>query len=108
VDAALESARKPGDVLRVLAQQNSWSFRVTVPKTVQVPVRNISTSAMEKIAEERVLKAYAKAILPTSATKSTSVPRSRTKGARLSSGSIAAVPPAWMTPTKFWHAPLAA
>jgi hypothetical protein len=102
ISTALKAARRPGDVLRLLAEHNPWSFHVTPPETVVLPDAKIDTMAVEKVAEKYVLEAYAPRLWPEAAI----IEAVRTKEGPLAGVSPAEAPPAWMLPTEFLRAPL--
>jgi len=111
ISAALDAARHPGDVLRVLARDNSWAFHVTVPKAVATNIKaKTSATDIEKAAKEYIFKAYAKEFPPVRIKKT--APENQRPSARrghiIPTGVPAQTPPAWMTPPIFWRVPFAA
>jgi hypothetical protein len=113
VDDALNAARRPGDVLRILSDRNGWSFSVARPQPLSIPTRESATvPTIEKLAEQYVLMEYRRALLPTSLI----LPARATKGARRAAAqgqpvhTVPETPPEvplpWMLPTVYWRAPL--
>jgi len=85
VQGVLPKARQPGDVLGLLASSKIWSFHVTAPKAIEIPVG--SRTAREAL-ETATLTLYGKCIGVAAAGKQRPLRRSPMPWARASSFSV--------------------
>jgi hypothetical protein len=108
MSAALKAARRPGDVLRLLAEHNPWAFHIMQPETVVLPVNKLDAVTVEKFAEKYVLEAYARKLHPEPVIVGRRLASLRARQATTAAMVPAEAPPAWMLPTEFLRAPLAA
>ena len=116
IQAVLELARQPGDVLRLAASRNPWSISIGVPVPLKVPaIEDGERASVERILEEYVFHIFTRqhAIEDRVSRKRNGAAARRL--AELSGTSLLShapeaaalgdVPQAWMLPTKSWIMP---
>lgn len=107
IGRVLERAVKPGDVLRLLTEDNPWSLHVTKPATIEIDEADKSeVGSVENIAQHYLFSIYQKALAVRKRQPRTG---RRSDARQVTARSRPVLPedviPAWMIPPRIWIEP---
>ena len=112
VTQVIERAQSPGDVLRILADENPWSIHVSSPMETRLPSKDRQADlSVEKLLDHFIAMAWKRALAgavnaPVRTQMSTALDHGADVGGGIAVEMPIQIPSLWMLPPASWRTPI--